>query len=359
METGIKIRQAIKSDKENKSIIVFENNFAEVEKRVREKIEECEKMVYTPEAISSAKTDVAALRKEKILLNDTCIEAEKIYLEPFEIGVKVGRAKLNELYDRGILSINTQIKTVESKIKEEKKETILNYFNEQQTEGVLIFEDIFDERWLNFSTSLNKIKAEIDGLVETVEKELETIRVMKSEKEVDAINLYKKTRSLASAIQMINAYEVEKATILARERENQRIDAERKKNEAEAQKRAEEQARIDREKNIEAEKQAAIEEAKAEERKKIGAEILIARAEEKRIADAEARKQKEAADAEFKIQEEERKKEEIRIAKENQEKLAKGEKRYGITITNLTRVQVDGLSDALEKKEYTFNCFAE
>ena len=115
------------------------------------------------------------------------------------------------------------------------------------------------KKWDNATTSLKQIEKELLAMAEKVASEIGIIRNTQSEVVEDALEVYKKTRDLGTALTKINTYEDNK-------------------------KRALEAERIRRKQEEEQRRQAEIERAREEERKKIE-EIARVREEERKKAE--------------------------------------------------------------------------
>lgn len=213
---------------------VIEFNFEELKAELEERVKHYETLVYDDSQIKAAKADVAQLRKLKKAINDERIRREKEYMKPFE----EFKGKVNEILsiiDKPVNLIDSQVKAYEEEQKRQKLEEIVCYFTAKEKPEWLTYQRISSDRWLNASVSLKSIYAEIDGILEGIERDLKTLSNL-PEFGFEAVEAYKGTLDLNYAL-----------------REGQRLaDIQKRKAEAEkAQKEAEERAK--------AEQQAAIE----------------------------------------------------------------------------------------------------
>ena len=158
-------------------------NFEELKKELIEKSEKYKTAVYTEETITIAKQDRANLNKLVKAVNDEKIrvknEIMKPYL-PFEAQCK----ELMEIVKAAADNIDSQIKSYEDNKKAKKLQEIQNYFVEHVGiyEGLIDFELIFNERWLNVTYDISTIFREIDHVIAKAKGDLITINnIVKNE----------------------------------------------------------------------------------------------------------------------------------------------------------------------------------
>lgn len=219
---------------------VIQFNYDELKQELTEKVSMYETMVYTDDQIKQAKADKASLNKLKKALNDERIRREKEYLQPFN----EFKSKINEIIsiiDKPVAVIDKQIKEHDDKCKEEKRATIIEYWNTRKPSCPewLTLEHIFDERWLNASTSMKSIKDNIDGWINRVNGEFKTLEAL-PQFGFEAIEEYKRTLDINKAIA-----------------EGQRLADIQKRKEEDIQKRKEEQERLKAEQEAEKQPQEA------------------------------------------------------------------------------------------------------
>lgn len=201
---------------------VIQFNYDELKQELTEKVSMYETMVYTDDQIKQAKADKASLNKLKKALNDERIRREKEYLQPFN----EFKAKINEIIsiiDKPVAVIDKQVKEYEEKCKEDKRQTILEYFDTRKPSFPewLTIEQIFDDRWLNASTSMKSIKDNIDEWINRVNSELKTLEAL-PQFGFESIEEYKRTLDINKAI----AEGQRLADIQKRKEEQERLKAE-------------------------------------------------------------------------------------------------------------------------------------
>lgn len=161
---------------EIKALAPIQFNYEDIKKWITEKAKEYKSMVYTEETITNAKLDRATLNKVAKALNDEKIRIKKEVLKPFEDF----ESKCKEL--QGIItdasnSIDIQVKAFETKEQEEKKKQIEDLFNTYigDFKELIIFEQIFNQRWLNKTYTIKKIEDEIKHLIAKTTTDLKVI----------------------------------------------------------------------------------------------------------------------------------------------------------------------------------------
>ena len=161
---------------EIKALAPIQFNYEDIKKWITEKAKEYKSMVYTEETITNAKSDRATLNKVAKALNDEKIRIKKEVLKPFEDF----ESKCKEL--QGIItdasnSIDVQVKAFEIKEQEEKKKQIEDLFNTYigDFKELIIFEQIFNQRWLNKTYTIKKIEDEIKHLIAKTTTDLKVI----------------------------------------------------------------------------------------------------------------------------------------------------------------------------------------
>ena len=161
---------------EIKALAPIQFNYEDIKKWITEKAKEYKSMVYTEETITNAKSDRATLNKVAKALNDEKIRIKKEVLKPFEDF----ESKCKEL--QGIItdasnSIDIQVKAFETKEQEENKKQIEDLFNTYigDFKELIIFEQIFNQRWLNKTYTIKKIEDEIKHLIAKTTTDLKVI----------------------------------------------------------------------------------------------------------------------------------------------------------------------------------------
>lgn len=164
--------------------------------------EQYEGLTYTEDQMKSAKVDRARLNAMKKAISDRRIQVKKAVMEPytkFEAEV----SEVTALIDKPIAMIDGQIKEYEDRTKEEKKAALKKHFEEiaADLEGILTFDRVFDQRYLNVSVSLNKAKADIQEKVDRVHTDLRSLEGFCEEKYLTiAKEAYIRTLNVSDAL---------------------------------------------------------------------------------------------------------------------------------------------------------------
>lgn len=164
--------------------------------------EQYEGLTYTEDQMKAAKADRARLNAMKKSISDRRIQVKKAVMEPytkFETEV----SDVTALIDKPIAMIDGQIKEYEDRTKEEKKVALRKHFEEiaADLEGILTFDRVFDQKYLNVSVSLNKAKADIQEKVDRVHTDLRSLEGFCEEKYLTiAKDAYIRTLNVSDAL---------------------------------------------------------------------------------------------------------------------------------------------------------------
>lgn len=189
---------------------------------------------------------------------------KKKWMEPYEQFEKKMKS-LSAKVDEPINAINEQVQAFEEKRKQEKRELIRNLYEDtladyEDCRDYISLDKLYDSKWENASVSAKSIKKDMMERMSGIQTAVSSIKAMHSDKEEDALVLYKQTLDLNRALQMISVYEQNKAEALKREEERRKQEEERRiQAEIERAKMAEREA-IRREEQIRKEEQEKAEE---------------------------------------------------------------------------------------------------
>lgn len=177
-------------------------NNEELKAEIAEKMQEYKSLVFTEETMKDAKADRAKLNKLKTAFEDERKRIKKLCMEPYETFEKQVKEVI-ALIEEPIRLIDQQIKEVEERKKLEKKGQILEYYEEHigALKGVLPFEKLFKQEYLNASKSMKSITEEITGTIQRVNNDLDTIEGFGSKYELQIKDVYLRTLDLSAAMQ--------------------------------------------------------------------------------------------------------------------------------------------------------------
>ena len=213
-------------------------NKQEIMDKVAGIMQQYDGVVYSEDQMKQAKIDRANLNSMKKAISDRRIEVKKAILAPYETFESEVKEVL-ALVEKPIALIDGQIKDYEERIKAEKKEVLISYFQENvgKLAEYINFDMLYDAKWLNLSVALKKAKEELEEKICKVESEMETIDEICDDKHKTAVkSCYLKELSLSNALAEAARLKeldkkIEEAKIAA---EKAKLEAEKAKQEAEA-----------------------------------------------------------------------------------------------------------------------------
>ena len=242
-------------------------NFDALEEQLDKKLDEYRGAVFTEDTKTIAKAEIASLRRLKKDIEDGRKTVKKKWMEPYDAFDK--RMKiLSTKVDEPINAINEQVQAFEEKRRQEKREEIHRMYEDcvseyEESREFIVLDKLYDPKWENASVSMKSIKKDMAEKMSAIQTAVSSIKAMRSDKELDALALYKRTLNLNDAIQMIMTYEQNKADALRREEERRQLEEERRiQAEIECARVAEREA-IRREEQIRKEEQEKAEKVKA------------------------------------------------------------------------------------------------
>ena len=198
-------------------------NNEELKAEIAEKMQEYTSLVFTEETIKEAKADRAKLNKLRSAFEDERKRIKKLCMAPYDAFEKQVK-ELIALIDEPIRLIDGQIKEVEEQRKVEKKGEILEFYESVigSLKGILPFDRVFRQEYLNVSRSMKSIKEEIQALIDRVNADLDTIDGFGSKHELQIKDAYLKTLDLSTAMQEKARLEEVERRIVERKQEEQR-----------------------------------------------------------------------------------------------------------------------------------------
>lgn len=219
---------------------VIDVNFEDAKAYLDSQLKMYEGVVFTEDTKKDAKDTVAQLRKDKKALQDRVKEAKKEYMKPFDDFLAKAN-ELAEMYDKPIEYINGQIEDFETKRREEKRQQIQDIYYElvpeEEWQAVIPLAKIANPKWENATATAKSIKEEIMQYKENAKTAFTAIKAMRSDKEAEALAMYKRNFNLNECMDYLNRYEQQK-------KEWEQAEQERLKSEAEERIRAEERAKM-------------------------------------------------------------------------------------------------------------------
>ena len=242
-------------------------NFDALEEQLDKKLDEYRGAVFTEDTKTIAKAEIASLRRLKKDIEDGRKTVKKKWMEPYDAFDK--RIKiLSTKVDEPINAINEQVQAFEEKRRQEKREEIHRMYEDcvseyEESREFIVLDKLYDPKWENASVSMKSIKKDMAEKMSAIQTAVSSIKAMRSDKELDALALYKRTLNLNDAIQMIMTYEQNKADALRREEERRQLEEERRIQAEIERTRVAEREAIRREEQIRKEEQEKAEKVKA------------------------------------------------------------------------------------------------
>lgn len=193
----------------------IESNIAEVKSWLINALEPYKNMVVSEDAIASAKQDRAKINKLKSAIDEKRKTTKKQWVQPYV----TWEAEVNELLglcDEASGNIDSQIKSFENEIKEQKRAELEKFFNENASAAdvdfYINFEMCFNPKWLNSTVKIETAKDEIDRYIEETVDDLKTIADLDSDYNEELFTTYKETHDIKSVLARNKALaEVKKA----------------------------------------------------------------------------------------------------------------------------------------------------
>ena len=211
---------------ENGFLKAIEWNYEELKAELSQKLEDYKGLVYTEEQIKDAKADRAKLNALATAIDSKRKEIKKQCLEPYE-QFETQIKDLLALIKEPVSLIDTQIKDFEEEKKKKKLEEVKALFEKLKTEAgeeleFISFEQVFEDKFLNASTSLKQVETVINNIFNSVKCNLKTIAELK-DYTFEATEVYKETLNLNTALEkakyMVDMAERKKAEEEKKEQE--------------------------------------------------------------------------------------------------------------------------------------------
>lgn len=206
-------------------LVIF-NNYDFVKQQVLDFVEKYNNVIVSEEAVDSAKRDRAALNNVAKALNNKRIDIEKKFKEQFE-PFKAQVNSLIEPIEKASKNIDIQIKGFEEREKEQKYNSIKEYFESVigDLKDIVKFEMIYDIKWLNKNHTIKNIQETINQIIKHIQTDFEILN--KEEKATYLKDFYLNNKfDLSLTMQ-------EKARIEAREKQLKELEEKKVKEQQE------------------------------------------------------------------------------------------------------------------------------
>lgn len=181
----------------------IESNVAEVKSWLQNALEPYKNMVVSEDSVKAAKEDRAKINKLKTAIDEKRKSTKKMWVSPYV----QWENEVNELIsmcDEASKNIDGQIKNFEDAIKQQKRDELESFFNEQASAAdvdfYITFEQIFNPKWLNNTVKIDTAKEEIEKAVEDTVDDLKMIADLESDYSEELFLIYKETHDIKSVI---------------------------------------------------------------------------------------------------------------------------------------------------------------
>ena len=236
--------------------IVWNNE--ELKRELAARMAEYDALVLTEDQVKEGKKELAALRKLRTAMDDERKRIKKQYLDPyqkFEAQIK----EVIALVDAPIQLIDRQIKEFDEQKRIEKMNQIHEIYDQSigTLRGILPFERVLDEKWLNATASLKSTEKAIHDLVDRVNSDLDTIEALGSRYDMQIRDVYIRTLDLSTALREKSRLEEQEKQLAERRAAQEREQAIRKEQEAREREQEETRRKAEAARQEDAEKEKA------------------------------------------------------------------------------------------------------
>lgn len=210
---------------QNVVITTKENNLEEIKNLAIKVNKMYSGMVYTEDTVKSAKKDKADLNKLVKGIEDARKEFKKEVMKPYEeIEPKV--KEIVGLIKEPVNLITKQLNEYDEKKKEDKRKSINLIYADTVSKGnqlILPIDKIWNEKWLNSTFSIKKVKEEIEEIQKNTNTALDLISSLNSEFETELKNEFLNTFDLSNIIPKNEQLKAQKEAQIKLEEERQEM----------------------------------------------------------------------------------------------------------------------------------------
>ena len=182
-------------------------NAQQIKEKVRNAISYYNVTVYNEDNIDTAKKDKAMLNNAAKALNQSRIEIERSFMQPFaefKTTIDDTCTLIKDCSNR----IDVVVKNTEQKAKYEKRKKIEEYYDSLEKKPVKL-EPIFEPTWLNKTTSITYIRTQINEHICEINANLETLKTYGIDEDVLKV-LYLDTLNFPNTVQYANKLRTER-----------------------------------------------------------------------------------------------------------------------------------------------------
>ena len=181
---------------------IIEHQLEKVGKEIDERIKalNLENLVATIDTVKALKKTRAELNKELASFEEQLKLALQPVSDPISEIKELFKTNITEKYSPADELLKSKVSEVENKVKDEKKQNIIDYFNELCAAEEIDFLEFSNlEIEINLSTNEKKYKERVNDFVEKVKDDIALIKA--SEHEAEIMAEYKKTLNVSRSVQ--------------------------------------------------------------------------------------------------------------------------------------------------------------
>jgi hypothetical protein len=146
-------------------------NIDVLKKELEKELEHFRQLPISRDNISELRNARARLNKASEAFNKRRLELQRSYNEPFVVFKQDVDGIIQQIQDV-LTPLDNEIKSFEEKDKIDKKERIVKYYTDKYRFPIVPLDRIFDEKWLNYGVSMEKIQTEIIEKITQIETSL-------------------------------------------------------------------------------------------------------------------------------------------------------------------------------------------
>jgi hypothetical protein len=146
-------------------------NLEVLKKELEKELEHFRQLPITRDNISELRNARARLNKASEAFNKRRLELQRSYNEPFLVFKQEVDGIMNQIQNV-LTPLDNEIKAFEDKDKFDKKEKIVKYYTDKYRFPIVPLDKIFDEKWLNYGVSMERIQTEIIERITQIETSL-------------------------------------------------------------------------------------------------------------------------------------------------------------------------------------------
>lgn len=177
-------------------------NFEELKAELEERLEYYNRLIITEDTIKEGKADRAKLNKLLTAIDTRRKEIKKACMAPynaFEAKIK----ELTALINAPIAAIDGQLATYEERRVEEKRQQVAEAYATivpEEIRDIIPMEMIFNPRWLNATTTMKAVEADLQERVKRTNADMMALNVVEPEYALAVREVYIRTLDIETAM---------------------------------------------------------------------------------------------------------------------------------------------------------------